>query len=91
MAKAGDYTGADDLISSRAKGLAATIRSGEMNNAKIESLKTTFDGLELFNRKNANGGLQFVLKNKSGQLLQFVIIKEGPDFVIRDFVVRDAK
>lgn len=91
MAKSGNYEGVDEIISERAKNLAATIRDGELTEGKIESFKTTFDKLELFSSKSASGGRQFILKNSQGQLLQFLVIKEGQEFVIRDFMIRDAK
>lgn len=91
MAKNGDYAGVSSLISPRAKGLAASIRDGELSNGKIESMKSSFDGLELFSRRSTGSGVQFTLKNKTGQLLQVVVAKEGPEFVIRELTIREPK
>lgn len=91
MAQAGEYKGVDALVSEKAKGLAATIREGNMNSAKIETLKTSFDSLELMSRKATGTGAQFTLKNRRGQLLQVQVGKEGPDYVIKDITVRESK
>lgn len=91
MAQAGEYKGVDALVSERAKGLAATIREGNMNSAKIETLKTSFDSLELMSRKATGTGAQFTLKNRRGQLLQVQVGKEGTDYVIKDITVRESK
>ena len=91
MAKTGNYDGVEELISERAKGLAASIRKGELTEEKIESYKSSFEGLELYSTKASGNGRQFILKNRDGKLLQFLVVKEGDDFVIRDFSMRDAK
>lgn len=91
LAREAKYDDAPPLFSRRAKGQAATIRDGELTEEQIESFKTTFDGLQLFNRRSVNGGTQFVLRNGKGQFLQFVVAKEGGDFLIREFVIRDGK
>ncbi len=91
MAKEGKYEEAKEIISTRAKGLAATIREGELTDSKIEALKTSFEGMELFSRKSVGNGVQFVVKNNRNQFLTFVVVKEGPEFVLREFTVREGK
>jgi hypothetical protein len=47
--------------------------------------------MELFSRKSVGNGVQFVVKNNRNQFLTFVVVKEGPEFVLREFTVREGK
>jgi len=93
MAETGDYSGADEVISKTAKGLAGSIRSGDLNSSQVEAYKTTFKNLNMTNRKAAGGNaLQVTLQNGQKQFLQFTVSKEeGGTFRIKDLVIRDGK
>lgn len=92
MAKNGEYIDVEAVISPRAKGLAASIREGGMNAAKIESLKTSFDGLEMVSRKPIGGGVQYTFKNRR-HLVMVTVGRDSnrPDYVVKDITLRDIQ
>lgn len=92
MAKAGDYTGIDSIVSDKAKGLAAEFRSQDLKPTQIECYKTTFDGMQGTNRRAAGGnGVQFTFK-KGETTIQITLVKEtGGIFKIKELQIRDGK
>lgn len=91
MAKAGDYTGVETIISEKAKGLAAEFREQDLKPTQVENYKTTFDGLQPLNRRAAGGsGVQFTLK-KGETFVQITLAKENGSFKIKELQVRDGK
>jgi hypothetical protein len=90
MAKAGDYTGADEIISDKAKALAGTIRDNELSDEQTEAFKTTFDNFAQTGEKNTGTGKQVTFRNGQNQFLQFTVVKEGQVFRIRDLVIRES-
>ena len=91
MAKAGDYTGASEIISDRAKALAATIRDDKLTDAQKESFKTSFDNLTQSSSKavGPTGG-QVTFRNPQSQFVAFTIAKEGDVFRIRELSIREG-
>lgn len=91
MAKAGDYTGIESIISEKAKGLAAEFREQDLKPTQIEAYKVTFDGLQPLNRKAAGGnGIQFTMK-KGETFVQVTLVKENGTFKIKEMQIRDGK
>jgi hypothetical protein len=91
MAKSGDYTGIESIVSEKAKGLAAEFREQDLKPTQIEAYKVTFDGLQPLNRKAAGGnGIQFTMK-KGETFVQVTLIKENGSFKIKEMQIRDGK
>lgn len=91
MAKSGDYTGIDSIISEKAKGLAATFREQELKPTQIEAYKVTFDGLTPLNQRAAGStGRMFTLK-KGETFVQITVAKENGSFKIKELQIRDGK
>lgn len=91
MAKAGDYTGIDSIVSEKAKGLAATFREQELKPTQIEAYKVTFDGLQLLNQRAAGStGRMYTLK-KGETFVQITVAKENGSFKIKEMQIRDGK
>lgn len=92
MAKAGDYTGVETVISEKAKGLAAEFREQDLKPTQIENYKTVFDGMQGINRRAVGGnGVQFTFR-KGETTIQFVLAKEtGGVFRIKELQIRDGK
>jgi hypothetical protein len=86
MAKSGDYSGADEVISKKAKGLAAGMRNGDLTSSQLDSFKTSFDNLQYLSRK-ASGGSGMAVNYAQGNstVYTFTVIKEeGGTFRVSD-------
>ena len=91
MAKSGDYSGIESIISEKAKGLAGDFRMQDLKPTQIEAYKVTFDGLQPLSRRNAgNNGIQFTMK-KGDTVVQATLVKENGSFKIKELQIRDGK
>lgn len=91
MAKSGDYTGIDSIVSEKAKGLAADFREQDLKPTQIESYKVTFDGLQPLNRKAAGGSSILFTMKKGETIVQVTLAKENGIFKIKEMQIRDGK
>jgi hypothetical protein len=87
MAKSGNYALAEDVISSKAKGLAASVRLGDLSDEKIETYKESFAAPKFLSRRNVSTGVQFTFDTKPGEQAVFVVVKDGANFVIKDLKI----
>lgn len=87
----GDYTGIDYLIGSKAKGLLAQLRDGEVSQEKKDELKATFDSVTIQNetRKNRGAAIEIYVKGKLGHLILLSVGKEGGVFKIKDMKINE--
>jgi hypothetical protein len=90
MAKTGDYSEAEEIISEKAKGIAGTIREQQLTEEQIEAYKTAFD-LNFLSRRNVGTGIQFTFQNKENRIFTIVVVKEGSTFRIKEVTIRDGK
>lgn len=91
MAQTGDYSGAEEIISEKAKNnLAAAIRDAKLTASQIESFKAIFDKTDLISRKATGGGQQFSLRAGQNQIVQILVVKEGNYFRVKDVKIQDG-
>ncbi|GIX03066.1 MAG: hypothetical protein KatS3mg113_0072 [Planctomycetaceae bacterium] len=90
MAQTGDFSGADEVISDKARGLADDIRLGKVNSSQLASLKTTFEKVEFINRRPSGGGVQLSFSGGGNKVIQVTVFKEGSVFRVRDLKIVDA-
>jgi hypothetical protein len=90
MAKTGDYSEANEIISEKAKGVAGNIRGNELTEEQIEAYKTAFD-LNYLSRKNVGTGIQFTFQNRENKIFTIVVVKEEGVFRIKEVTIRDGK
>ncbi len=88
---AGDYAGLEYVISSKAKGLLAEIRDGEISDDKKTELKATFASAtpQENTRKNKGSTVEIYLKGKLGHMLQLSVGKEDGVFKIRELKIHE--
>lgn len=91
MAKTGDYSDADDIISDKAKSLAAEMRDARLTPAQIESFKATFEKADFLSRKAAGGGTQFSFRAGQNQIVQILVVKEGSNFRVKEVKIQDGR
>ncbi len=89
MAKSGNYDGVDNIISEKAKGLAANVREGNLPSTQIEAFKTKFDKLTPLSRKNVGSGLQYNFKQGT-TLISITVSKENGTFRVKELTIRDG-
>jgi hypothetical protein len=88
---AGDTSGLDYVVSSKAKGLLAEIRDGELSPEKLDELKASFAEAapQMESIKNTGGSIIIDLKGKLGHILTLTVGKEGRDFKVRDLKISE--
>jgi hypothetical protein len=88
---AGDYSTLDYVVSSRAKGLLAEIRNGELSPERIDELKASFDSAapqpETF--KNTGAAIVITMKGKLGHAIVLTVGKEDGVFKVRDLKISE--
>lgn len=91
MAKSGDYTGIETVISEKAKGLAGEFREQDLKPTQIENYKTTFDGLQLLNQRAAGNTGRMVTFKKGETVVQVTVAKENGSFKIKELKIQEGK
>lgn len=88
---AGDYTGMDYLVSSKAKGLLAEIRDDEVGDEKKDELKSTFASAapQDNTRKNKGSAVEIYVKGKLGHMIQLSVGKEEGVFKIKEMKIHE--
>lgn len=91
MAKSGNYADSEEVISAKAKGLAGSIRQGDLPDDKVEAYKTSFANPQYLSNRNMGTGLQVVYSTVPGETATFLVVKEGQKFVIKEFKLTSSK
>lgn len=91
MAKSGNYDGADEILSEKAKGVANDMLKNSLPEDKVESYKKLFDNLQPLSAKAVGSGKQFVFRHANGTLITVVVGKDGAAFKIRDVQIKEGK
>lgn len=86
----GDLTGLDEVISARATGVLAQLREGDVPEEKLETLKTQMGRVKLLNRRPDGSSYDIFLQNDQNEILHFTCRREGEDYVVKEFSVREA-
>lgn len=88
---AGEDSGYEKLINSKAKGLLAEIRDGELDPDKLEDLKKSFaEATPLMQSiKNTGTTIEIKLKGKLGHIITVTTAKEGKEFKVRDLKITE--
>jgi len=86
MAKSGNYAEAEEIISSKARGLASSVRKGDLSDETVSAYQTTFTDpqTQYLSEKPSNGGMLYTFKTTPGDTATFTVVKEGPKFVIKE-------
>jgi hypothetical protein len=87
----GDYSGLEYLITSKAKGLLAEIRDGEVSEERIEELKASFAEAapQPESLKKTGASIILAMKGKLGHLIVLTVGKEDGVFKIRDMKINE--
>jgi len=92
MAKTGNYAQAEEVISSKAKGLAGSVRSGDLSDEKVDAYKASFATVPQYvSSRNMGTGIQVLYRTVSDETATFLVGKEGTDFVIKEFKLTAGK
>lgn len=86
----GDLSGLDEVISARATGVLAQLREGEVPEDRLEKLKTQMARVKLLNRRSDGGTYNVFLQNDQSEVLHFTCRREGEDYLVKEFNVREA-
>ena len=86
----GDLTGLDEVISARATGVLAQMREGKVPEERLEKLKAQMARVKLLSRRGDGLNYNLFLQNDQGEVLHFNCRREGEDYVVREFAVREA-
>jgi hypothetical protein len=88
---AGDYTGMDELVASKARGTLAEIRDGELSEDQQAELKSAFEeaSVDLKTRKNRGATIEVYAKGKQGHRILLAVGKDGDQLKLRDMDIRE--
>ena len=84
-----DYEGLDEFISSGAKNdLLEALREGGPSDDQKETLKRQMGQVQPVTRKVSGNDVNVYLRNSTGEILTFIVRKDGADWKIRQYSVR---
>jgi hypothetical protein len=84
MAKSGNYAEAEEVISSKARGLANSVRKGDLSDETVSAYQTSFANPQFVTEKPGVGGVQYTFSTVPGETATFTVVKEGTKFVIKE-------
>lgn len=83
-------TGLDRYIGSKATGLLADLRDGQVDAEKLQEFKDKLKGIKPQGTKAAGSGKVITLVNEDKLQLQFTVAKEDGDFKVKELQIKDA-
>lgn len=88
---AGEFSGMEFLISSKAKGLLGELRDGEASEERLEDLKGAFAEPTPLpeTKKNAGSSVSITIKGKLGHHMTLTVAKEDGVYKIRDMKISE--
>jgi hypothetical protein len=88
---AGDFSGLEYVISSKAKGLLGEIRDGALSEERLEDLKAAFAEPTPLpeTKKNAGSSVSITIKGKLGHHMTLTVGREDGVFKIRDLKISE--
>jgi hypothetical protein len=84
MARSGNFAEADEVISSKARGLAGAVRKGDLSDETVAAYQASFANPQVTRQRSTGTGFEFAFSTAPGETATFTVVKEGTKFVIKE-------